>query len=354
MILEFKNKLFDTKALSQNDNALFGNLSQTILRPFEFYCQKLPFLTDQEYKVFVADVCGNNLQEITEHSYFSLNYIEFTCIFDFYAENVIIKIVNEINPFEIWYSNPILITELFYSKEIIYKNIQEPYFQRAGVNGYFTRAVQESEVKSYIQETGVKVSGKSTFTEMRKYIFDRIDNYFYRKFNLSLACSIVYLESLRITDKPLLKDSDIIGTQNTFSSELTACVNYEDTFEYNLQIAESLKVINYYPISFNPLAEVDSLISIKLNHDAEEIENSQIQLYKDDLFYANLDLLQIDSNTFEQVFNFTELGSYKIKIPANKYKNSVYGKLQFTELPFFIILGHFNKNHFNSLHFSTN
>lgn len=354
MILEFKNKIYDSKALDLNDNANIAYLEQIVLRPFEFYCQKLPFLTDQEYKVFVADLCGNNLEEITEHSYFSLNYIEFTSIFDFNAQSVIIKIVNEINPAEIWYSNPILITELFYSKEIIYKNIQEPYLQRAGVNCFFTRAIQESEVKTYIQESGTKVSGKATFTEMRKYIFEKIDNYFYRRFNFALACSIVYLESLRITDKPLLKDSDIEGSQNTFTSELTASVNYNDTLEYSLQIAEPLQVISYVPIGYNLISVIENVIRINLNHDAEQIENSQIQLYKDDLFYANLELLQINNTTFEQSFNFTELGSYKIIIPENKYKNSVYGNLQYTELPFYVVIGHYNKDHYSSLHYSTN
>ena len=110
MIIQFRNSLYNNKALDLNANAEIGYLNQIILRPNVFYCQKLPFLTDDEYSVFVADLCGNNLQEITENCYFSFDYIEFASIYDFEVDAVIIKIVNNINPNDIWFSNPLLIT----------------------------------------------------------------------------------------------------------------------------------------------------------------------------------------------------------------------------------------------------
>ena len=75
MIIQFRNSLYNNKALDLNQDATIGYLNQIILRPNVFYCQKLPFLTDDEYSVFVADLCGNNLQEITEHCYFAFDYI---------------------------------------------------------------------------------------------------------------------------------------------------------------------------------------------------------------------------------------------------------------------------------------
>ena len=212
MIIQFRNSLYNNKTLDLNANAEIGYLNQVILRPNTFYCQKLPFLTDDEYSVFVADLCGNNLQEITENCYFSLDYIEFASVYDFEADAVLIKIVNNINPNDVWFSNPLLITANFLTTEIDYKDISDSYMQSVGIKAYFTRSIQESEVKTYIQESGTKVSGKATFTEMRKYIFEKLDNFIYRKLNLALARSIVYLDSLRITDKPLMKDGDISGS----------------------------------------------------------------------------------------------------------------------------------------------
>lgn len=348
MIIQFRNSLYNNKTLMMNGNANIGYFSQIVLRPNTFYCQKLPFLTDNEYSVFVADLCGNNLQEITEHCYFSLNYIEFASVFDFYGQYVCLKIVNNINPFDIWFSNPIFITDEFYSVDLIHKNISENYKQRSGLNCYFTRAVQESEVKTYVQESGTKVSGKATFTEMKKYVFEQLDNFNYRNINTALANTIVYLDSLRITDKPLLKDADIEGSQNTFQSELTASVNYNDSFDYQLQIAEPLELVSYYPDSIYTLDSVENRITLTFNHSVDSVSSSIIKLYKDDVFYINLDLIQIDSNTFEQVYNFTENGNYSIEIESGKFINTLYGQTDQMSLEFRIKNGDYS-----SLHYST-
>lgn len=354
MIIKFRNSLYDTKALDLNQDAQIGYLNQIILRPNLFYCQKLPFLTDNEYSVFVADLCGNNLQDITENCYFSLDYIEFASVFDFEADVVIIKIVNNINPNDVWYSNPLLITANFLTTEIDYKNISDSYMQSAGLNAHFTRAVQESEVKTYIQESGIKVSGKATFTEMRKYIFEKIDNFTYRNFNLALSNSTVYIDSIRVTDKPLLKDGDIEGSQNTFQSELTASVNYNDTYVRAFQIAQPLALINYYPNSTYTLSVVENRITLIFNHSIDSVSSSVISLFKDGLFYDNLDLIQISANTFEQVYNFTENGDYTIHVPEGKFKSVLYGENQAYVLPFTIMDGEFDSNDFDNNEFLVN
>ena len=354
MIIQFRNSLYNNKTLMMNGNANIGYFSQIVLRPNTFYCQKLPFLTDNEYSVFVADLCGNNLQEITEHCYFSLNYIEFASVFDFYGQYVCLKIVNNINPIDIWFSNPVFITDEFYSVDLIYKNISENYKQRSGLNCYFTRAVQESEVKTYVQESGTKVSGKATFTEMKKYVFEQLDNFNYRNINTALANTIVYLDSLRITDKPLLKDSDIDGSQNTFQSELTASVNYNDSFDYQLQIAEPLELLSYYPSTIYTLDSVENRITLTFNHSVDSVSSSIIKLYKDDVFYINLDLIQIDSTTFEQDYTFTENGSYKIEIESGKFINTLYGQTEQISLEFFIFDGEFERTEFDNTEFLVN
>ena len=353
MILQFRNSLYNNKTLMMNGNANIGYFSQIVLRPNTFYCQKLPFLTDNEYSVFVADLCGNNLQEITEHCYFSLNYIEFTSVFDFYGQYVCLKIVNNINPIDIWFSNPIFITDEFYSVDLIYKNISENYKQRSGLNCYFTRAVQESEVKTYVQESGTKVSGKATFTEMKKYVFEQLDNFNYRNINTALANTIVYLDSLRITDKPLLKDADIEGSQNTFQSELTASVNYNDSFDYQLQIAIPLNLFSYYPNNIYTLYSIENRITLVFNHSIDSVSTSIIKLYKNDIFYSNLDLIQINNTTFEQVFLFTENGNYEIRVESGKFISSLYGITSELILPFVITDAFYDEDYYDETYYLT-
>jgi hypothetical protein len=352
MILGFRNKLHDTHSLYMNGNASIGYLNQIILRPNTMYCQKLPFLNDEEYTVYVADLCGNNLEEI--ESFFSLDYLEFASLKDFEAETVIIKIVNDINPNEVWFSRPLLITDSFYSADLIYKNISDSYFQRIGVNAFFTRAIQESEVSTYVQESGNKVSGKATFTEMRKYIFEKLDNYAYRQINYILANTIVYLDSYRVTDKPLLSDADIDGTTNVFQSEFTASVNYNDTFEYSLQIASPLDLFNYYPNAIYTLSSIEDRITLIFNKEITSLGSGIVELRKEVSLYANLNLSQINGNTFEQIFNFTENGDYTIEIPEGKFKTVLFGENTQMSLPFTIMDGEFDSNDFDNTEFLTN
>ena len=348
MIIQFRNSLYNNKELDLNANAEIGYLNQIILRPFTFYCQKLPLLTDNEYSVFVADLCGNNLQDITENCYFSLDYIEFASVYDFESDAVIIKIVNNINLNDVWFSNPLLITANFLTTEIDYKDVSDSYMQSAGIKAYFTRAVQESEVKTYIQESGTKISGKATFTEMRKYIFEKLNNFVYRRLNLALARSIVYLDSLRITDKPLMKDGDIAGSQNTFQSELTASVNYNDTYTRTFQIAKPLELVSYYPNAIYTLAGVENRITLTFNHSIDSVSSSIIKLFKDNVFYANLDLIQINNTTFEQEYNFTENGNYTIKIENGKFISNLYGQTQQMSLDFRIKNGDYSSIHYSN------
>lgn len=339
MILGFQNKLHDTRSLDMNGNASIGYLNQIILRPNTFYCQKLPFLNDEEYTVYVADLCGNNLEEI--ESFFSLDYLEFAILKDFEAETVIIKIVNDINPNDVWFSRPLLITDSFYSADLIYKNINDSYYQRIGINAFFTRAIQESEVSTYVQESGNKVSGKATFTEMRKYIFEKLDNYTYRQINYILANTIVYLDSFRVTDKPLLSDADIDGTTNVFQSELTASVSYNDTLDYSLQIASPLDLFDYYPNSTYTLSVVENRIRLRFNQEITSLGSGIVELRKEGSLYANLNLTQLARDTFGQIFNFTDNGDYTIEVPEGKFKTVLFGENAEMSLPFTIMDGEY-------------
>ena len=208
-IIRFKNNLNDALNLDLNDNAILGYANQIVLNPFKFYTQKTPIdmIFEGAYTCYIADVCGNNLQDITQHVYISENtngnYIEFATNYDFQRQLVLVKLVNNINPLEVWYSNPMFITEsVNLTTEFDYKNVSDTFMQSVALECFFTRSVQESEVKSYVQETGTKVSGKATFTEMRKYVFEMLDNFIYRRLNLLLAKTQVYVQGIRVTDKP--------------------------------------------------------------------------------------------------------------------------------------------------------
>lgn len=361
-IIRFKNNLNDALNLDLNDNAILGYANQIVLSPFKFYTQKTPIemIFEGAYTCYIADVCGTNLQDITEHVYISENtngnYIEFATNYDFQRQLVLVKLVNNINPNEVWYSNPMFITEnVNLTTEFDYKNVSDAFMQSVALECFFTRSVQESEVKSYVQESGTKVSGKATFTEMRKFVFEMLDNFVYRRLNLLLAKTQVYVGGYRVTDKPLLKDSDIQGMQNTFASEFVGAVNYNETYTRTLQIAQPLALVSNYPNSIYTLSGINDLIQLVFNHDVDtDNTDLQISLYKDDIFISYLDLIKINFTTFEQVYNFVSNGSYKIVIPANKYSSVLYGSLPYTELTFTIADGDYSSSDYSNTDYFTN
>ena len=164
----------------------------------------------------------------------------------------------------------------------------------------------------------------------------------------------MYVQGIRVTDKPLLKDSDIQGNQNTFSSEFVGAVNYNDTYTRTLQIAQPLQLVSNYPNSIYTLDTINDLIQLVFNRDIDtNNEDLQISLYKDDIFISYLDLIKINFTTFEQVYNFVSNGSYKIIIPANKYSTNLYGSLPYTELTFTIANGDYNSSQYNNTQYFT-
>jgi hypothetical protein len=202
--------------------------------------------------------------------------------------------------------------------------------QSIGLNCYFTRAVQESEERSYIQESGVKVSGKSVITEYQKFVFEKLDNYSYRRLNYLLATTQKYINGIRLTDKPLAKDGDFEGSTNFFKSEFVGAVNYNETFTRTPQLF-LFDVSETYPVDglTYKVSTINDEIFIKFNRtDVTNDVTKLAKLYKNNIFVQNLNLVD-DSEKFKTTFNFTEIGSYRVEIEAGKFKN------QFFDLPFF-------------------
>ena len=314
-----------------NDIAIHGYITQIVLKPSTFYVQKTDKIQEGEYSVYIADLCGNNLLDVsgtfTISEQTNGNYFELFVGKDFERQAVCLKITNLIN-LQVYYSNPFYVTESFKSTEFDYKNVGDNFMQSIGLNCYFTRAVQESEERAYIQESGVKVSGKSVITEYQKFVFEKLDNFTYRKLNYLLATTQKYINGIRLTDKPLAKDGDFEGTTNVFKSEFIGAINYNETFTRTPQLF-LFDVSETYPIAglIYKVSTINDEIFIKFNRsDVVNDFTKLAKLYKNGVFVQNL---VDDTEKFKTTFNFTEIGSYSVEIEAGKFKNQFFG------LPFF-------------------
>ena len=162
-IIRFENNLNDALNLDLNDNAILGYSNQIVLNPFKFYTQKTPveMIFEGAYTCYIADICGNNLQDITEHTYISGNtngnYIEFATNFDFQRQLVLVKLVNNINHNEVWFSNPMFITEnVNLTTEFDYKNVSYAFMQSVALECFLHVQFKKAKLKVMYKKAELK------------------------------------------------------------------------------------------------------------------------------------------------------------------------------------------------------
>ena len=113
------------------------------------------------YTCYIADICGNNLQNITEHTYISENtngnYIEFATNFDFQRQLVLVKLVNNINHNEVWFSNPMFITEnVNLTTEFDYKNVSDAFMQSVALECFLHAQFKKAKLKATCKKAELK------------------------------------------------------------------------------------------------------------------------------------------------------------------------------------------------------
>ena len=323
-----------------NTNAEILYFDSILLNPTEWYTQISNVdLTGQTLKLI--DCNGIELQEVLFFN--DEKYFEFIILNTYYQP---IRLKSTINSID-YISNPFVCYESQDTLRLDYK--YKDYYQSIRLNGYFTSVENESNVSTYVKETGTKLSGFSTITVKKKYNFDRISNHVFIATNQALAFPTVYANFERITDKPLLKGGEIEGRTNEFSSELQGAVDIDDVYNFELQIAPRLVLISTTPQGFYTLSSFENNYQLIFNHNVTE-QTGQIKVFKDDVFFLNLNVTNIIGNIVNLgSFNIQDYtnGLYKWIIPANKF-NSFYGSHSEIIINFVIQNPDFDNNDFNS------
>lgn len=329
-----------------NQNAKIGYFDSILLNPAEWYTQIFNIaLSDKDLQL--VDLCGNVLQNVL---YFrNGQYYEFRIGAEYYEPVRFKIIIEEVE----YFSNPFSCYENVETLRIDYKN--QDLYQSIRLNAYFTNIDNESNVSTYVEQFGNKISGYSTITTKKNYLFNKTDNFTFLATNQALAYPIVYVNNERVTDKPLLKTSEILGASNLFKSQLEACVDIDDVYNFSLQIAPPLQLINAVPQGIYTLESFENNFELEFNHDVTE-SVGQIQLFKDNDFFANLFVKSIVDDDVKLIFtddlDFTN-GVYKWVIPAGKF-NSIFGTHSEIIINFEIRNADFDNKDFNNEDFFTN
>ena len=378
--IRLKNSLEKALDLRLNQNAEIGYFDQVILSPKEFYYQitnsDVDIVFNGNYKVFVADLCDNNLLEITDKVYIEeqvdskgIRQIGFEIVSigqDFYFEELLLKFVNTLNG-QIWYSNPLLITDevkgtLFnYTSVNAFAGFDYPKFtakmQSIRLNCKFNTLSNEITGSEYTNEIGNKVSSVSIMTDLESYIFDKLDNYTYRVLAYMLNHPIKYINGNRVTNSVLPKDIEIVGSSNFGASDFKVAMNYNELYNSKLQVAQPLILVDKKPFGNYTLLSLPNEIELTFNHDIElltgTITLTQITPTSQIISTFVSGVITDNILTIDISGLIIENGTYQITV-SNNFITSDFGSLGFTQWEFVVSDGEFDNTEFDNTEFLIN
>lgn len=359
----------DAKNTGQSNMASIFFNGQICLSPNETYLQttntKLGIAFDGNYQVTIIDCDGLQLQDITskvainERSINGLPQIDFEIVninSDYYAKTVFLKFRHTVSNY-VWYSNPLNITNYFIneSSRFDYKNATDTYYQSIRLKTYFTVPDAESQSSEYVTYEGKKLTSRLITTDLEKYIFDKIDNFTYRRLNNLLSRNIIYINGNRVTDKQTIPSKDRIADSNIFNIDFKVAIDYNENYLSELQIFGVFDLINKQPFGSYTLASLPSVFTGTFNRLFTK-EIGTIKLYKDNTLLNTYNLANITVSGVNFTLPLTGVvvanGSYYLNIDNGLFKSSlgeVYqGISNTTDWAFVVSSGEYSNTDYNN------
>lgn len=357
----------DAKFTRPSTYTLIYQYGQIILKPDSFYLQTtncpLGIAFDGNYAVYVIDCDGNQLQDITnnvainERTIDGIPQIDFEIAnigTDYYAKTVFLKFVHTVSNY-VWYSNPLNITN-YYNGQVTrfdYKDATDTYYQSIDLGCYFTVNDAESVSSEYVTYNGKKITSRLINTEFEKYIFDKIDNFTYRRLNNLLSRNVVYINGYRVTDKQTLPSKDRQGDTNYFNIDFKVAIDYNESYTPTLQLFQPLEFISFTPSGSYTLDTLPTDILGTFNRDIT-LGVGNVYLYKDGVLFQTYNSISITDNEFSINIagDITANGIYSIRIDSGLFISDigeVYGGIDNdTDWTFEVLGAEFDNTQFSN------
>lgn len=340
--IRYKPTLEQAMNIGDSPTATHLYYDMIALSPNEAYCQitnvdgGLSF--EGDYEAYIIDCNGDELKDITNHVFieeFSSNgvtqcKIEYINLgTDYYKKTVLIKLVDTTSD-AVYYSNPLTISDyrIWETSYFQYKNYED--FQGIGytnaqcwqsirIRTYFDIPIDETEVENYYQiSRNYTVSARALIKKYEQYRIDYINRFTYERLNILLKHDLIYINTVRITDKPTAESTEREGDSNYFLSNFIASLNYNDTLTYEYQIFEGLILTSKIPHSNYTLATLGEEIKATFNSDII-INTGTLSVYdeNDDLVvtFTEADINEYYTNGFlieNLLIHITTNGDYYI------------------------------------------
>tara|TARA_R100000541_G_scaffold45643_1_gene52618 strand:+ start:2194 stop:3369 length:1176 start_codon:yes stop_codon:yes gene_type:complete len=361
--------------------------NQIHLLPSENYLQttnvKDGIVFNGDYRAELIDCEENILADITQNVGIyefidknGINQISFELAklnVDFGFKELILRLTHTVSN-NAFYSNPFVLTaeSSYETSRFDYKSYGyvngvsyeiAPYYQSIRLNFWFDNVENETEVSDYYQiSNGNTISNRALYKQLEKYKSEYLTRFAYERANIMLISDVIYVDGVRITNKPQVKNGDRLGFSNLFDGSFACYKDYNDTFIYGYQILEPLGLISQSPLGIYTLSSLPTEITgvfnrnITLNTGTIEIrkisDDSLVQYYIED-----------DINVIGNTFTIDITGvitlndEYYITITSGLFTNGfetyegIDDNISWT---FKTSLGDFDNTDFNNIDFFTN
>jgi hypothetical protein len=344
-------------------------LGQIILRPNETYTQttntKLGIAFDGNYKVTIVDCNDKELQDITnnvainERTINGLPQIDFEITqigTDYNAKTVYLKFEHTVSNY-VWWSNPINITNTFnhISTRFDYKNAPDALYQSIVLKCFFSVNDGDSSSNEYTTQYGRKETSRMVATEYENYIFEKIDNFTYRRLNNLLRKSVVFVNGNRVTTKQTLPSQERTGDTNVFNIDFQVPIDYNETFTYQYQIFPKFTLIGKYPSTTYTLADLGNDIIGSFNR-SFDLGAGTLRLFKDGLLLKTYNTSEITESGFDFLADISSIivanGSYYINFDTGLFISSfnevLEGITNTTDWAFLIANGEYDNTEYSN------
>ena len=257
---------------------------------------------NNDCEVFVVDCNDNILADITDKVFIE----EFTdsngnnqCKIelinlgvDFYRQTVLIKF-DMLSSNANFYSNPINITSYQSERTVYFKYKNYDDFEGIGYTNanawqsislsmYFDIPIDETETEDYFQiSRNNTISARALIKKFELYNIEQINRFTFERLNILLKHELIYMDSVRVTNKPVVGSSERLGDTNYFATDLTVAKNYNDISFYQYQIYGGFNYIDFAPQGI--LVTGISLAELKFTMTTDvTLQTGTVKVYNDD------------------------------------------------------------------------
>ena len=337
-----------------------------------------------DYEVHIVDIFGNVLEDVTANFFIEefTDYngntqlkIEIINIgTDYYGRAVNFRFTHTTSD-AIYYTNAVLITNKNIERTVRYdywndETIDETdystaqYKQSIRLTTIYKNPVNNSENTEYYQiSTGRNISTRYLEKLGHAYLVENMDLFTYSRLLKLFKVSNVYMDGVRVTDKPILGTGERFGNSTLITSNFDVYFNENDTYSYEYQIFEGLILTSKIPHGNYTLATLGEEIKATFNSDII-INTGTLSVYDENdnlvVTFTEADIDEYYTNGFlieNLLIHITTNGDYYILFDNGLISNTFGIDYEGISNPnvwtFSIVDGMFNSTKFDTTKFLT-